>query len=441
MRERTKKLSFFDDVMAMDFAPTFFHPVALVGAMSRDCQLKRKQTIFDIEDAKIGLKYIYDTYGKYITRIVERIYRLETANFTSEQYQYGATPGMERHGKAPYYGWDAERFVIPPLGTWSSLEGEGLSVIGGTKPNLKTKKDFLILDSVTNAMIYLAEYIKHFKGDYARWYRLDEEGKAKYRLRVEDKYLRQRIYDSLEAGTLVIKPKPHIEDECEEEIEKVEDVSGDWHEPVDNPMSTNYMQSGGGGLLGKHWGLFGKTRKGSNHTGLDLFSIQGSNIYACVSGIVYKRGWHGGYGNTITIKVDNPSFFKKNRLNYQLKYKKYGEEMEGKSFTRHKDIYLFYAHLDEVNEFKIGDKIKLGDILGKTGRSGITEGTTAPHLHFEIFSKYQMLVGTNNKINPAYFVDYKVYDDQSDEERTMQITEKDKGKKIAYSGKKKLHQI
>jgi hypothetical protein len=35
MRDRTKKLSFFDDVMAMDFSPTFFHPLALVGAMER----------------------------------------------------------------------------------------------------------------------------------------------------------------------------------------------------------------------------------------------------------------------------------------------------------------------------------------------------------------------------------------------------------------------
>ena len=171
------------------------------------------------------MKYIYDTYGRDIARIVERMYRVETGNFTSEQYQYGATAGMERHGKAPYYGWTAKRFVTPPLGTWSSFEGKGLSVIGGTKQNIKTKKDFLILDSVTNAMTFLAQYIKDYNGDYARWYRTDEVGKATYRARVEDKYLRQSIFDSIEAGTLVIKEKPYIdEDECEDEIEEVEEV-------------------------------------------------------------------------------------------------------------------------------------------------------------------------------------------------------------------------
>ena len=42
MRDRTKKLSFFDDVYAMDFSPTFFHPLALVGVMVRDCKKKKK---------------------------------------------------------------------------------------------------------------------------------------------------------------------------------------------------------------------------------------------------------------------------------------------------------------------------------------------------------------------------------------------------------------
>ena len=88
------------------------------------------------------------------------------------------------------------------------------------------------------------------------------------------------------------------------------DKPSNWHDPVDNPMSTNYMQSGGGGALGKKWGLFGNgIRNGSPHTGLDLFARTGDNIYACVDGTVYNRRWHGGYGNTITIKVKDPKAF------------------------------------------------------------------------------------------------------------------------------------
>ena len=40
---------------------------------------------------------------------------------------------------------------------------------------------------------------------------------------------------------------------------KYESPSGKWHDPVDNPICTLYMQSGGGGEAGKHWGLFGQT--------------------------------------------------------------------------------------------------------------------------------------------------------------------------------------
>ena len=42
MRDRTKKLSFFDDVMAMKTSPTFFHPIALVGAMVGSCSINIK---------------------------------------------------------------------------------------------------------------------------------------------------------------------------------------------------------------------------------------------------------------------------------------------------------------------------------------------------------------------------------------------------------------
>ena len=42
IENRIKKLSFFDDVMALDFSPTFFHPVALVGVMVRSCSINIK---------------------------------------------------------------------------------------------------------------------------------------------------------------------------------------------------------------------------------------------------------------------------------------------------------------------------------------------------------------------------------------------------------------
>ena len=42
--------------------------------------------------------------------------------------------------------------------------------------------------------------------------------------------------------------------------------------------------------------------------------------------------------------------------------------------------YYFYAHLSKIN-VKQGDKVKVGQPIGKTGKTG---GATAIHLHFEI---------------------------------------------------------
>ncbi|ATA67538.1 hypothetical protein CGC48_02175 [Capnocytophaga cynodegmi] len=187
-----------------------------------------------------------------------------------------------------------------------------------------------------------------------------------------------------------------------EQMKRVFSVSK-WHEPVDNPICTLYMQRGGGGKFGKHWGLFGKTRNGSKHLGLDLFATTGTPIYACVDAIVYNRRWHGGYGNTLTLKVKDVQSFLCHKQNYKLQYEKSGEMEKGVSWSEEGDIFLFYAHLDSVKEFNFGEEVKCGDVLGTTGRSGVEAGTCAPHLHFEIFCYYKMGDDAiNYRINPAF---------------------------------------
>jgi len=148
-------------------------------------------------------------------------------------------------------------------------------------------------------------------------------------------------------------------------------------------------------------------------------------------------GIHTGYGNTVTIKVKDPkSFMERKRSDYTHKTTR---EMEsGANWDDSGEIYLFYAHLDSVNEFIFGQEVNCGDPLGTTGRLGVTAGTHAPHLHFEIFCSYNMGVGTNYRINPAYFVNYKYYDDQSESERNSQITEKNRGQITEADGSERL---
>jgi hypothetical protein len=54
------------------------------------------------------LRGLVNTYGAAIAKNVERIYRLETANFTSGQFRATNTAGMQAAGSDPYtwpFGW------------------------------------------------------------------------------------------------------------------------------------------------------------------------------------------------------------------------------------------------------------------------------------------------------------------------------------------------
>lgn len=216
---------------------------------------------------------------------------------------------------------------------------------------------------------------------------------------------------------------------------------GKWHDPVDNPIVTIFTQSQSTGEFndsGKHWGIFGNTRSGSAHAGLDLFAKTGTSIYACVDGTIYNRRWHTSYGNTITIKVKDKEAFLKLKRDYTLQYKDDGEINEGANWSEDGDIFLFYAHLDSVNEYKFNDEVKSGDILGTTGRSGVVGGTCAPHLHFEILCDYTMGVGHQYRLNAGFFVNFKTFDQQTEQEKKDQQTEAKRGKINEVDGQKKL---
>lgn len=60
------------------------------------------------------------------------------------------------------------------------------------------------------------------------------------------------------------------------------------------------------------------------------------------------------------------------------------------------------------------------------------------HLHFEIFCSYRFPVGTNYRFNPAYFVSYKFFDEQSEDEKNAQIKEKNRGQIREFNGESKL---
>lgn len=98
------------------------------------------------------------------------------------------------------------------------------------------------------------------------------------------------------------------------------------------------------------------------HNGIDL-KADHEDVYAVLDGIVIESGWDSkGGGNYIKIK----------------------------HFDRFETSYL---HLSEIY-YKVGERVRAGFIIGKSGNTG---NSTGPHLHFAV-KEY------SRSINPAHFL-------------------------------------
>lgn len=86
-----------------------------------------------------------------------------------------------------------------------------------------------------------------------------------------------------------------------------------------------------------------------NHNGIDIAVAEGTEVYACDSGLIDFAGYNDGSGNYVVIS--------------------------------HTDGYTsLYLHLSKLMVQK-GDSVQKGDLVGLSGSTGIATG---PHLHFEI---------------------------------------------------------
>jgi murein DD-endopeptidase MepM/ murein hydrolase activator NlpD len=87
-----------------------------------------------------------------------------------------------------------------------------------------------------------------------------------------------------------------------------------------------------------------------NHTGIDFAADTGTPIRSVMDGIVLMRmTYMSGYGHYIVI-------------------------FHGGGIT------TMYAHMSAFGEYKVGDSVSRGDIIGYVGSTGLSTG---PHLHFE----------------------------------------------------------
>lgn len=99
------------------------------------------------------------------------------------------------------------------------------------------------------------------------------------------------------------------------------------------------------------------------HLGIDYAAPKGTPIKAAGAGKISFRGVKNGYGNVIQI-------------------------------THSSGYMTLYAHMSKFGNYKIGDSVKQGQIVGYVGSTGLSTG---PHLHFGMYKN-------NTAINPASVV-------------------------------------
>ena len=176
--------------------------------------------------------------------------------------------------------------------------------------------------------------------------------------------------------------------------------------PVKNPQVTYYNFRG---EVYPDWAKFGLTRSNGarGHQGIDIFALPGTDVYAVLDGkIVDMYVDKKGYGLNLYLEVDPKELEKIKRKNYKPKLS--AREMDYSSNYNPGTMqikYIRYCHLSKVN-VKIGDTVKAGQVIAKTGTTGNASGTHAPHVHFEIAFEMRGR-GLTNRVDPEMYFKIK----------------------------------
>ena len=155
------------------------------------------------------------------------------------------------------------------------------------------------------------------------------------------------------------------------EIEDVNEVSAfyaQYIKELENAISKVPMGRPHNGAITSNFGTRENPFSGygaETHPGMDFKGNMGDPVKSTANGKVSMAGYNGGYGNCIVID--------------------HGYELQ-----------TLYGHLSKIN-VKIGDEVKIGDVIGEIGSTG---RSTGPHLHYEVHFK-------GEKVNPELYLNFK----------------------------------
>jgi len=132
------------------------------------------------------------------------------------------------------------------------------------------------------------------------------------------------------------------------------------HTPVKEPY---WISSGFGNRLNPSTGKY------AFHEGVDIPVAVGTPVYAPLAGKVYARG-----GSAARVP-GTPGFYL--------------------ILSHSATLRTRYNHLDELPALRVGQSVREGQIVARSGNTG---GSTGPHLHFAV---YKLINGLWTPINPV----------------------------------------
>ena len=124
------------------------------------------------------------------------------------------------------------------------------------------------------------------------------------------------------------------------------------------------------------------------HGGVDLYCPLNTKVYSMFDGVVEKivnevtpnnKGTWGDFGNRIRIKSTS-----KQHVN------------NGKT------IYVYYTHLNNVENLELGEEVKQGQLLGLSGKTGNAHNIPVWRYHTHI-SIYEDGTSGNKRVNPLRY--------------------------------------
>jgi hypothetical protein len=130
-------------------------------------------------DMKSSLKKALDAYDATIVENCERIFRLESGNFTSGQFLGTYSPGMEPASPIYPYGWNSLKDF------WDSNNPyKPIGIKTYTENGTGIRKQFIQFPTVEAGVFTVCEWLTIFENNPGRWFSTDVIGQANYNIKI-----------------------------------------------------------------------------------------------------------------------------------------------------------------------------------------------------------------------------------------------------------------